>query len=342
MNLEKISIQGLPNYGNTCYMNVVLQSLSHIYENYFISGNYYNKISNINDKQKIFLDNFAHLIASIENKNNKWTIYHTTLYLKNVIQYIQNNSEHAFVPFSQSDSLEFLLYMLDTLSTFLSYKVNIEITIKDNNNLTKEDKKKLDFFTFLKKNMKTFSFIEEQIVGYFKTTILCSNKECNYVYNQFEKFLSLQLPIYNLHTLQECIKDFVKPIILDENNKWYCEKCKKKVNAEKKISLFQTSKYLIISYKRYKQNGNKIVKDDRLIDSPINLNLSEFIENGENNIYDLVNICIHNGNMNNGHYVLYRKIKNKWIVCNDKSIKPIEENKIKNNIAYYLIYQKKI
>ena len=146
-----------------------------------------------------------------------------------------------------------------------------------------------------------------------------------------------------MDTLEECLEHYVKPIKLDEKNQWYCDKCKRKSQAEKKLSIWNTGEYVIISYKRYSNIQIATVKDGRLIIAPFNLDLSPYVEDNSNkNTYSLCSVTVHSGNMNNGHYVIARKIKNNWFIFNDSTVINVNESEINISAAYYLVYKRQV
>jgi hypothetical protein len=54
-------------------------------------------------------------------------------------------------------------------------------------------------------------------------------------------------------TINDCFDEFKKPEILDQDNMWYCNKCKTHVQATKKIEIYKAPPIFIISLKRFKQ-----------------------------------------------------------------------------------------
>jgi ubiquitin C-terminal hydrolase len=47
-------------------------------------------------------------------------------------------------------------------------------------------------------------------------------------------------------SIDDCFKEFKKEEILDEDNKWYCNKCKEQRDIHKKLELYRLPKILII------------------------------------------------------------------------------------------------
>jgi len=53
-------------------------------------------------------------------------------------------------------------------------------------------------------------------------------------------------------TIDDCFKEFKREEILDEDNKWYCSKCKEHVQATKQLEIFKAPPILVINLKRFK------------------------------------------------------------------------------------------
>ena len=343
-DVKIITPNGLPNKGNTCYINTALQTIIDILSDIFTSGKY-NINTSANENIVDFVYNFAFLTASVENNDGRWTKLHVNLYLQNIFNYLEGlDNFKRFIKFHQADSYEFLAELIDLLSSYLQYKVKIDISINvDEKELDEFDKVRLIYYKHVKENLKNTSIFEERLRGYFRASITCGYGECNNRSEKFEPFLTLSLPIEGMDTLEECLEHYVKPIKLDEKNQWYCDKCKRKSQAEKKLSIWNTGEYVIISYKRYSNIQIATVKDGRLIIAPFNLDLSPYVEDNSNkNTYSLCSVTVHSGNMNNGHYVIARKIKNNWFIFNDSTVINVNESEINISAAYYLVYKRQV
>lgn len=168
--------------------------------------------------------------------------------------------------------------------------------------------------------------------------------------------------------LYNCLKLFEEPDQLDEDNKWYCNKCKDHKLAKKQMSVYKAPKYLIIHLKRFKTRASSHRgfygygshdKDNSLVRFPINnLNLANYVMNyetmedysnevGENSekqlIYDLYAVSNHSGGLGGGHYYAYAKnaIKNRWYCFNDSSVREMSESEVVTSGAYCLFYERR-
>jgi ubiquitin carboxyl-terminal hydrolase 8 len=209
-------------------------------------------------------------------------------------------------------------------------------------------------YMFWKKHIKnSHSIITDLFTGLFYSKITCS--ECHSVSSVFEPFtmLSIQTKEDGKTTLEICLNEFTKEEILTGDNKYDCEECGKKVNAVKKIYIWEAPVILIIHLKRFKNDSwrNTSTKTSSTVVFPIeNLDMSNYISDLhriDNKQYDLWSISVHRGTCNYGHYVAYGKnpINNKWYEFNDSDITHVPYNDLATEIitkdAYLLFYVRK-
>lgn len=54
-------------------------------------------------------------------------------------------------------------------------------------------------------------------------------------------------------SISDCFKLFQEPEILEQDNAWYCPKCKDFVLAKKQMQIYKAPKILIVALKRFKR-----------------------------------------------------------------------------------------
>ena len=151
---------------------------------------------------------------------------------------------------------------------------------------------------------------------------------------------------HGLYNLSDCFKLFCEEELLQNDNLWYCNKCKRQHSAKKQIRLYKLPLYLIIQLKKFESNPNMFntssnEKKETFIKYPVkNLNLSDYTENPDekNESYDLYAVINHHGKMTQGHYTCICKINDKWFLFNDD--KYFQINSPINKDAYLLFYKK--
>ena len=163
------------------------------------------------------------------------------------------------------------------------------------------------------------------------------------VYNQLKQQLIIRNSYDKEITLEECLSKYIKQELLDDNEKWHCPHCNKKVQTAKRMNIWMPSKIMIIHLKRFDHYGNKI---NNKINFPINgLNVNPFMSEYSTKlgdfIYDLYAVNNHMGSINGGHYHSFVKsISNdNWYCINDNNIIKIDETDIISNNAYILFYK---
>ena len=153
--------------------------------------------------------------------------------------------------------------------------------------------------------------------------------------------------------IQDCLDVFRKPEQLDEENTWYCNKCKDHVQATKTIEIFKAPPIMVLCLQRFKSH-NIYFKDklDDQVDFPLkDLDMSPYTlcsKNGLNQdvslLYDLYAVSNHYGSLSFGHYTAYCKNPEtgKWYDFNDSSVSQVSsESDVVSNSAYVLYYVRK-
>ena len=147
-------------------------------------------------------------------------------------------------------------------------------------------------------------------------------------------------------TIYDSFDCFNQKEILEGDNMWYCNKCKKHNIAVKKIEIYRTPLYLIIQLKRFRHRsgffssllGNK---NETYVEYKEVLNIKDFVvgPDKDKSIYNLYGVIIHKKFMNGGHYYAYCKNRGLWITYDDQQLS-ICHNPIDKD-AYLLFYKRK-
>uniref|UniRef100_A0A0N4ZQG6 USP domain-containing protein n=1 Tax=Parastrongyloides trichosuri TaxID=131310 RepID=A0A0N4ZQG6_PARTI len=175
--------------------------------------------------------------------------------------------------------------------------------------------------------------------------IRCPN--CQNIRNIAQPFKVLRLsldPSKEFDTLSNLLENFSKPIVLDEADKWKCDKCEKKVCAEMTTTFRHLADVLIISVKRYTQTLMVRNKLFTKIEYPLHELIVDEVD-GDGNVkpvkYQLQALAKHKGDsITSGHYTALVKYDNIFWYCNDEDI---HLDKMTNNIsknAYIFVYVK--
>ncbi|KAK8897463.1 hypothetical protein M9Y10_015413 [Tritrichomonas musculus] len=153
-------------------------------------------------------------------------------------------------------------------------------------------------------------------------------------------------------TLSKCFEFFSLPDVLDENNQWYCPKCKQFVCAEKKLDIWALPQILIIQLKRFYGSGWSAKKLDYLVDFPEILDMKKYVigpqKNEEEIKYRLYAVSNQFGNLGFGHYTAYARVRDPkepdadkgWYNFDDSSVSKASEANAHSAAAYVLFYER--
>ena len=338
-------LTGLANLGNTCFMNATLQCLSHSYElNKFLNkkGEHENKKlyeEKLNNKPEALI-----LLEWDKLRKMMWSencVISPGGFLASLQKVAKIKDKQIFTGFAQNDLPEFLGFIINCFHNAISREVIMNIKGNPQNNTDRLAEKSFKMMKAMYK--KEYSEILTMFFGISISTI--SSLGGKIYASTPEPFFMIEAPIppTTSPTLYDCLDLYTKNELLDNDNKYYNEETKEKVDAHKCIKFWSLPDILSITLKRFNNNMNKERKN---VDFPLeNLDLSKYVigYNRYSYIYDLYAICNHGGSILGGHYTACIKNANgKWYLFNDTQIKEIPQIEIlKNEKAYCFFYRKK-
>lgn len=227
------------------------------------------------------------------NDNENKTL--SPIIIKNIIE-----SDHdMFKGSQQHDSSEFVLFFLDIIN-------------KEINKINKDD------------NISKIFGID------FNIRVKCKLLKCLNLYYIKETSNVLILDINeNMNTLNDLYLNFKNS---EKIENYYCEKCNKHRIASKKTKIINYPNHLFIWIKRFKQNGERTIKNSKKINIPLYWKQNLLLEGA----------IIHSGSLYGGHYIYVGKKNNKWYMFNDNFITEIKNDHLDEILsnAYWLYYKK--
>ena len=349
-------LTGLANLGNTCFINALLQIISHTYElnELLDDADYKTKLNDSPDSKLLLSWDELRLLMWSEN---------CTISPGGFIHDIRNISKQKnnsmFSSMSQNDMPEFLTFLFDIFHNALKRKVSMTIDGRPKN---KRDKMAKLCFEMIKKTYTaSYSEIFKMFYGIQVSTLLPEHPKDQYDHLSIrpEPFMIISLPIPNRCTeagsgsgsvtLMDCFDLNCEKEFLHGENAWYNENLGKKQNVYKRLVYWSLPDVMILDIKRFEYSPDtfSFVKNQTAIRIPVeNVDFSKYVEgyNKESYVYDLFGICNHHGDENFGHYTsTVKTASSKWYNFNDTNVKEVSipKNEIVGNTPYCLFYRKK-
>ena len=334
---ENKGLSGLANLGNTCFINSCIQILSHTYElNDFLENETYKKKIKNNYDSALLIE-WDNLRKILWNEN---CIVSPGKFINTIQKVAKFKKMEIFTGYSQNDSSEFLLFLIDCFHTSLSREITITISGQPE---TETDNIALKCFEMVK---NTYSKDYSEIWNLFyavnvsEITRVDNGKVLNINPEPFF-MVDLSIPPNNKSpSLIDCFNHYVDGEIIEN---YIDESTNEKVDIRKKILFWSFPNILAIDLKRF---NNRFQKNQIYVTFPLdNLDLSPYVigYKKENYKYELYGVCNHSGGVMGGHYTSYVKNANgKWYHYNDTSVSEVGmSDSIISPKAYVLFYRKK-
>ncbi|KAI3631149.1 hypothetical protein MIR68_010639 [Amoeboaphelidium protococcarum] len=370
---------GLKNLGNTCYMNSILQCLAATrpLSKLFMDGTYRRMINQQNP-----LGTKGNLVqafsALLQQMNREDRALSPSVFRDVICQYTPQFRGHE-----QHDAQEFLAFFLDGLHEDINQGIQIKgghgYLLKEFPQWYQQMNPKEDDDAYpenvgsirgwLRYVSRNDSPITELFQGQLKSTLQCSVcGKTSTTYNPF-MYLSLPIPVNGGGSggirLYDCINEFTKDEILDQEESWRCPQCKVPRRAVKKLTIVRLPPILLVHLKRFSADGMFKQKVENYVDFPVNgLDLFPYLSgslqqqlggyyqqqqqqqqpNSQAIIpyqkYSLYAISNHYGGMNGGHYTAFarNRFDGNWYNFDDTHVRQVPEQSIKTPAAYSLFY----
>ena len=317
---------GIQNTLNNCYLNSVIQLLCNIPE--------LQSINNNRDQvYKNFLDTYDEMYDTGNNIIDNENILDISSLKKS-----SENEHSIYKGNQQQDVHEILNIILHHVHTGNSKGIDYNVSNNEKTIIGYPVRKIIIYAAkkwYEDLNKEGESVVTKYLQGQIRSKLTC--QICWKEKNNFEIFRDLSLPVEKSNNLYECIKKFCNTEKMSGDNKIFCEKCKAKTHHYKKISLWKVPKYLLIHFKKFNSNMEKINID---IKFPLN-NLKILTDTSEDKKnYCLKGIIYHHGNKCFfGHYTCMINYYNRWYHVNDETIERVDEKDIPIKDAYLLLYK---
>jgi ubiquitin C-terminal hydrolase len=214
--------------------------------------------------------------------------------------------QRRFPHHKMHDAQEFLHFLLDSLDTELGLK-----TVKPGH--AKSD------------------LISSVFTGVLRSRILCL--KCERTSDVYEQFLELSLPLAK--SVKAALKLFYAKETLTEA--YDCEKCRRRTDMAKEMSVDTWPTFLILSVKRFKQFP-KPQKSSVFIKFRKRLSFPSAVEDVG---YSLYSVIEHQGkDLESGHYVAYCRRGHTWFLFDDRVCTQVSLKDVLATQAFVMLYKR--
>uniref|UniRef100_A0A0X3P9T3 Ubiquitin carboxyl-terminal hydrolase n=1 Tax=Schistocephalus solidus TaxID=70667 RepID=A0A0X3P9T3_SCHSO len=350
---------GLVNFGNTCYCNSVLQAL-------FFCKPFRNRVllyrqQTKGQKKETLLSCLADLFYTVTTKKKKVG----QIPPKKFVQRLKRENE-LFDNYLPQDAHEFLNYLLNEIADILlaeqqafeegnaNKQADSRSVVGENPVQTRDLSADASGDKNSGQQQQKRTWIHEIFQGTLTNETRCLN--CETVRTKDEDFLDLSVDIKQYTSITNCLQCFSNTETIQSENKYYCEVCRCKQEAQKRMRVKRLPVLLALHLKRFKfsENANRFIKLSYYVPFPQELRLFNTSDDASNpdRLYELMAVVVHSGSgLNRGHYISLVKSDGIWLLFDDEFVDKIDPSTIRDffgttseasktsDSAYILFYQ---
>jgi len=162
---------------------------------------------------------------------------------------------------------------------------------------------------------------------------------CESVTSREEPFYDLSLEIEQNCSVTACLRCFSSTEILDGDDKFSCDACGCKQEAEKRMSIAALPPVLCLHLKRFKyvEQLDQLRKLTHRVVFPFHLKVSNTTDDcpDADAEYALSAVVVHMGaHVNHGHYVALVKSAGQWICFDDEQVHGVTEAQVQSTFGH--------
>ncbi|PWY88442.1 ubiquitin carboxyl-terminal hydrolase [Aspergillus heteromorphus CBS 117.55] len=320
----KQGVRGLFNLGQTCYLNVILQTLLHdpILNTYFLGSGHQPHDCTAPDCIGCAV---AEAFADFNSSDRPEGFAALNLLLASW------RSSPALAGYQQQDAHEYYQFLVDKLhSSAEGHREGHEKGCP--------------------------CFFHKTFYGKLRSSVTCD--KCGNVTRTDDPMVDLSLDVQvqakkramggigasSTPTLRGCLESFTSPEKLMAGV-YSCSHCGGAAQkATKQLRIRKLPAILCMQLKRFEHTFSVSEKLEGKIDFPLSINMLPYTTRPHAKVdrtrfmYDLSSAVVHKGKLDAGHYYVYCRQGDEWVLFNDDQVTPVTEADVLNADAYLLFY----
>jgi len=358
-----IGLRGLVNLGNTCFMNCIVQALTHtpLLRDFFLSDRHVCQFQD--EPGRCLVCEISRLFQEFYSGNKAPLTLHRLLHL------IWTHARHL-AGYEQQDAHEFFIATLDVLHRHC----------RGPNEQPQPQSNSLDNNSVHRCNC----IIDQIFTGGLQSDVVC--QACHGVSTTVDPFWDISLDLGPSPSLKatpapasasasasgtsaptslvDCLERFTRAEHLGSSAKIKCSRCSSYQESTKQLTMKKLPIVASFHLKRFEHSNRLHKKISSFIAFPEYLDMTPFMSHRRNinnnlspsqcdkaarrltsteNMYSLFAVINHVGTLEAGHYTAYiRQHRDHWFKCDDHLITKADIRDVLDSEGYLLFYHKMI
>ncbi|KAG7468746.1 inactive ubiquitin carboxyl-terminal hydrolase 50 [Solea senegalensis] len=320
---------GLDNFGNSCYLNAVLQCLCSTVPlvEHLLNQDTRKELARSKCRMA---EVFVRLLEQMWlGRSTRCAPVETRSVLCSILPQFNN--------YSQQDAQELLLFLLNALHD------NLKKVVKRQMRQLKKDQSRI-----CANAAGDSTIVSHLFEGQLSYTTLCTH--CSHQANSTQTFtvLSLALPSDVIKcSIQDCLSLFFEQTILSGGEKMLCSVCGLRRETAVLTCLDKAPEILMLHLKRFGFKGKNHVKLRTNVVFSMKLDVNQFLSSSAQTTscssYRLYAVVNHAGHLNMGHYTAlsHNTLTRTWHCFDDSSVREVQDSYVQSPNAYLLFYSRK-
>eukprot|EP00927_Polykrikos_kofoidii_P035856 TRINITY_DN30365_c0_g1_i1.p1 TRINITY_DN30365_c0_g1~~TRINITY_DN30365_c0_g1_i1.p1 ORF type:complete len:834 (+),score=187.03 TRINITY_DN30365_c0_g1_i1:71-2503(+) len=309
--------RGLRNGGNTCFLNSVVQVLTHTrpLQSYLVSREHSAAC------QAKSTGSFCATCVFERHVHEALQGSKSVVNPQELLRRISQIGGKQMRLGRQEDAHEFMLNLLDSC-----HRMDIRAATTNGETLPHV--------------IQHTTMIHQLFGGYLRSQVSCLS--CKYKSNTFDPFLGLSLEVQSHGTLEKALEGFTKNEKLAGKVLYRCKGCKNDVEATKRFTVHSLPPLLWFHLKRFEFGMFGRGKIAKHLAFSTSVDMARFTSKpNDKAVYRLYGVIVHSGHSaKSGHYFSFaRHGSGTWYQFDDEAVRAVSEQVVLRQQAYVLFYE---